>query len=173
MKARITYVLAPKSDTQGEVWVNLVLENNNIQKFSLGIYAPFSQWDPMHECILGNDEQTKEQNVKLNILKAHIKAAYNKAQLKQETIDGNWLSHHVSLCFEDAKKTSDKMLLFQIQKYIESAPLRRIKRTGSLGLSTYTIRNLERFYSLIESFERGIKTDIRLDEINHKLVGRF
>jgi integrase len=65
------------------------------------------------------------------------------------------------------------MLLFQIQKYIESAPLRRIKRTGSLGLSIYTIRNLERFYSLIESFERGIKTDICLDAIDHKLVGKF
>ena len=173
MKARITYVLTPKSDIQGEVWVNLVLEDNNIQKVPLGTFAPFSQWDPMHECIVGDDEQTKEQNVKLNILKAHIKAAYNKAQLKQETIDGNWLSHHVSLCFENAKKTSEKLLLYQIQKYIESAPLRRIKRTGSLGLSTYTIRNLERFYSLIESFERGIKTDIRLDAIDHKLVCRF
>ena len=134
MKARITYVLTPKSDIQGEVWVNLVLEDNNIQKVPLGTFAPFSQWDPMHECIVGDDEQTKEQNVKLNILKAHIKAAYNKAQLKQETIDGNWLSHHVSLCFENAKKTSEKLLLYQIQKYIESAPLRRIKRTGSLGL---------------------------------------
>jgi integrase len=173
MKARITYVLAPKSDTQGEVWVNLVLEDNNIQKVALGTFAPFSQWDPMHGCIVGDDEQTKEQNVKLNILKAHIKEAYNKAQLKQENIDGNWLSRHVSLCFKDAKKTSEKLLLFQIQKYIESAPLRRIKRTGSLGLSTYTIRNLERFYSLIETFEHSIKTDIRLDAIDHKLVGRF
>ena len=114
MKARITYVLAPKSDTQGEVWVNLLSENNNIQKVPLGIFAPFSQWDPMQEQILGVDEQTKEQNVKLNILKAHIQAAYNKAQLKQETIDENWLSHHVSLCFKDAKKTSEKMLLYQI-----------------------------------------------------------
>ncbi|MDG1822337.1 MAG: phage integrase SAM-like domain-containing protein [Flavobacteriaceae bacterium] len=173
MKARITYVLTPKSDTQGEVWVNLVLEDNNIQKVALGTFAPFSQWDPMHGCIVGDDEQNKEQNVKLNILKAHIKAAYNKAQLKQETIDGNWLSHHVSLCFENAKKTSEKLLLYQIQKYIESAPLRRIKRTGSLGLSTYTIRNLERFYSLIESFEHGIKTDIRIDAIDHKVVSRF
>jgi hypothetical protein len=153
MKARITCVLAPKSDTQGEVWVNLVLENNNKQKVPLGIFAPFSQWDPMHECIVVDDEQIKEQNVKLNILKAHTEAAYNKAQLKQENIDENWLSHDVSLCFDDAKKTSEKLLLFQIQKYIESAPLRRIKRTGSLGLSTYTIRNLERFYSLIEAFE--------------------
>ena len=173
MKALITYVLAPKSDTQGEVWVNLVLEKNNIQKVPLGIFAPFSQWDPMQEQILEIDEQAKEQNVKLNILKAYIEAAYNKAQLKQEDIDKNWLSHHVSLCFQDAKKTSEKMLLFQIQKYIESAPLRRIKRTGSLGLSTYTIRNLERFYSLIESFEKSIKAQIALDAIDHKLVSRF
>ena len=173
MKARIMYVLAPKSDTQGEVWVNLVLENNNIQKVPLGIYAPFNQWDPMQGQILGADEESIEQNIKLNILKAYIEAAYNKAQLKQEIIDENWLSHHVSLCFQDAKKTSEKMLLFQIQKYIESAPLRRIKRTGSLGLSTYTIRNLERFYSLIESFEKRIKTQIALDAIDHKLVGRF
>jgi integrase len=173
MKARITYVLAPKSDTQGEVWVYLVLEDNNIQEVPLGIFAPFSQWDPMQEQILGDNEQTKEQNIRLDLLKGYIEAAYNKAQLKQENIDGKWLSQHVNLCFEDAKKTSEKLLLFQIQKYIESAPLRRIKRTGSLGLSTYTIRNLERFYSLIESFERGIKTDIRLDAIDHKVVSRF
>jgi integrase len=173
MKARITYVLTPKSDTQGEVWVNLVLENNNIQKVPLGIYAPFSQWDPMQERIFGNDEQSKEQNIRLDLLKGYIEAAYNKAHLKQDNIDENWLSHHVSLCFEDAKKTSEKLLLFQIQMYIESAPLRRIKRTGSLGLSIYTIRNLERFYSLIESFEKSIKGEISLDVIDHKLVGRF
>jgi integrase len=173
MKARITYILAPKSDTQGEVWVNLILENNNIQKVPLGVYVSFNQWDPMQEHILGDDEQTKEQNIKLNKLKAYIEAAFNKAQLKQEDIDENWLSHHVSLCFEDAKKSSEKMLLFQIQKYIESAPLRRIKRTGSLGLSIYTIRNLERFYSLIDSFEKSIKAQIALDAIDHKLVGKF
>ena len=173
MKARITYVLAPKSDTQGEVWVNLVLENNNIQKVPLGIFAPFSQWDPMQEQILGVDEQAKEKNIRLDLLKGYLEASYTTAQLKQEDIDKNWLLDHVNLCFDDAKKTSDKMLLFQIQKYIESAPLRRIKRTGSLGLSTYTIRNLEQFYSLIESFEKRIKTGISLDAIDHKLVGRF
>lgn len=113
MKARIKYVLAPKSDTQGEVWVNLVLENNNIQKVPLGIYAPFNQWDPMQEHILGDDEQTKEQNIRLDLLKNYLEAAYNKAQLKQETVDEKWLSNNVSLCFKDAKKTSEKLLLFQ------------------------------------------------------------
>ena len=123
MKARITYVLAPKSDTQGEVWVNLVLENNNIQKVPLGIFAPFNQWDPMQEQILGADDQTKEQNTRLELLKGYLEASYTTAQLKQEDIDENWLSDHVSLCFGDAKKTSEKMLLFQIQKYERYASL--------------------------------------------------
>ena len=87
MKALITYVLAPKSDTQGEVWVNLLLEYSNIQKVPLGIFAPFSQWDPMQEHILGADEETKEQNIRLDLLKGYLEAAYNKAQLKQEDID--------------------------------------------------------------------------------------
>lgn len=126
MKARITYVLAAKSDTQGEVCVNLILDHNNIQKVPLGIFAPFSQWDPMQEQILGADEETKEQNIRLDLLKGYIEATYNTAQLRQEAIDENWLSHHVSLCFKDDKKTSEKLLLFQIQKYIESAPLRSI-----------------------------------------------
>jgi hypothetical protein len=104
MKARITFILAPKSDTQGEVWVNLVLEDNNIQKVPLGISTPFSQWDPMQERILGNDEQTKEHNIRLDLLKGYLEAVYNKTQLKQETIGNNWLSDHVSLCFKYAKK---------------------------------------------------------------------
>jgi hypothetical protein len=72
MKARIKYVLAPKSDTQGEVWVNLVLENNNIQKAPLGIFALFSQWDPLQERVLGADEETKEQNTRLDLLKGYL-----------------------------------------------------------------------------------------------------
>jgi hypothetical protein len=115
MKARITYVLAPKSETQGEVWVNLVLENNNIQKVPLGIFAPFSQWDPLQERIFGNDEQSKEQNIRLNLLKGYLEAAYNTAQLRQEAIDDNWLSNHVSLCFEDAKKHQKKCCCFKFK----------------------------------------------------------
>jgi putative AlgH/UPF0301 family transcriptional regulator len=37
-----------------------------------------------------------EQNIRLDLLKGYLEAAYNKAQLKQETIDENWLSHHAS-----------------------------------------------------------------------------
>jgi hypothetical protein len=50
------------------------IRDNNIQKVALGAFAPFSQWDPMHECIVGDDEQTKEQNIRIDLLKGYIEA---------------------------------------------------------------------------------------------------
>ena len=88
-------------------------------------------------------------------------------------IGPNWLAKHVSLCFHDAKKASESELLFQVQKYIDSAPLRRIKRTGSLGLSSSSVQNLHRFYTLIQSFEAHVGKSVLVENIDHKLVKEF
>ena len=48
------------------------------------------------------------------------------------------------------------VLLTQISNYIKHAPLRRLKRSGSLGLSNNSIRNLKRFYDLIQEFESDL-----------------
>ena len=58
----------------------------------------------------------------------------------------------------------------QISNYIKHAPLRRLKRSGSLGLSENSIRNLKRFYVLIKEFEGQINKPIMLKEIDHMLV---
>jgi integrase len=61
-------------------------------------------------------------------------------------------------------------LSIQISNYIKHAPLRRLKRNGSLGLSENSIRNLKRFYILIKEFEGQINKTIMLKEIDHMLV---
>ena len=61
-------------------------------------------------------------------------------------------------------------LSVQIFNYIKHAPLRRLKRSGSLGLSENSIRNLKRFYVLIKEFEGQINKPIMLKEIDHMLV---
>ena len=68
---------------------------------------------------------------------------------------------------------SNNLLLSQIKSYITSAPLRRIKRTGSIGLSYNTIRNLQRFYVLIKEFETKLSRPIYLSEIEHSVVSKF
>jgi integrase len=65
------------------------------------------------------------------------------------------------------------VLLTQISNYIKQAPLRRLKRSGSLGLSTNSIRNLKRFYDLIQEFESYFGQSIMLNTIDHMLVNAF
>ena len=65
------------------------------------------------------------------------------------------------------------VLLTQIFNYIKHAPLRRLKRSGSLGLSNNSIRNLKRFYDLIQEFESDFGQSIMLDTIDHMLVNAF
>ena len=65
------------------------------------------------------------------------------------------------------------VLLTQISNYIKQAPLRRLKRSGSLGLSNNSIRNLKRFYDLIQEFESDFGQPIMLDTIDHMLVNAF
>ena len=65
------------------------------------------------------------------------------------------------------------VLLTQISNYIKHAPLRRLKRSGSLGLSNNSIRNLKRFYDLIQEFESDFGQSIMLDTIDHMIVNAF
>lgn len=65
------------------------------------------------------------------------------------------------------------LLLSQISNYINHAPLRRLKRSGSLGLSNNSIRNLKRFYDLIVAFEMYLGEKVMLNAIDHKLVYMF
>ena len=64
-------------------------------------------------------------------------------------------------------------LLTQVSNYIKQAPLRRLKRSGSLGLSVNSIRNLKRFYDLTTDFETYLGKPIMLKGIDHVLVHAF
>ena len=72
-----------------------------------------------------------------------------------------------------ANGRDQEVLLTQISNYIKQAPLRRLKRSGSLGLSNNSIRNLKRFYDLIQEFESDFGQSIMLDTIDHMLVNAF
>ena len=71
------------------------------------------------------------------------------------------------------KNNNQEQLLEQISNYIKHAPYRRIKRSGSLGLSNNSVRNLIVFKKLIEDFEQHIGSQIMLKGIDHMLVNMF
>ena len=53
------------------------------------------------------------------------------------------------------KNNNNGLLLEQISNYIKHAPYRRIKRSGSLGLSDNSVRNLMVFEKLIRRFRKA------------------
>jgi len=71
------------------------------------------------------------------------------------------------------KNSNQGLLIEQISNYIKDAPYRRIKRSGSLGLSNNSVRNLMVFKKLIEDFEKHIGNQITLKGIDHMLVNMF
>jgi len=71
------------------------------------------------------------------------------------------------------KNNNQGQLLEQISNYIKHAPYRRIKRSGSLGLSNNSVRNLMRFEKLIKDFEIHAGGQIMLNAIDHMLVNMF
>ena len=166
-------MLTPISATHGNLWVTLLSEIDEAQKVDTGIQVAFAFWDPIRVSIHGEDFENSDASKRFEKLKAYLKTSLAKRNQNGGLIGPNWLAKHVSLCFHDAKKASESELLFQAQKYIDSAPLRRIKRTGSLGLSSSSVRNLHRFYTLIQSFEAHIGNIVMVENIDHKLVKEF
>ena len=156
MDRQLLYMLTPISATHGNLWVTLLSEIHESQKVDTGIQVAFAFWDPIRVSIHGEDLENSDASKRFEKLKAFLISSLVKRNQNGDLIGSNWLAKHVSLCFQDAKKTSESELLFQVQKYIDSAPLRRIKRTGSLGLSSSSVRNLHRFYTLIQSFEAHV-----------------
>ena len=69
--------------------------------------------------------------------------------------------------FEHSKNRNQEYLLTQVSNYIKQAHLRRLKRSGSLGLSVNSIRNLKRFYDLTTDFETYLGNPVMLDGIDH------
>ena len=173
MDRQLIYMLTPISATHGNLWVTLLSEIDESQKVDTGIQVAFAFWDPIRLSIHGEDIESSDANKQFEKLKTFLKSSLAKRNQNGGFIGSNWLAKHVSLCFHDAKKASESELLFQIQKYIDSAPLRRIKRTGSLGLSSSSVRNLHRFYTLIQSFEAHVGKSVLVENIDHKLVKEF
>ena len=80
----------------------------------------------------------------------------NDTSLEADDLEPGWLDFHVRTCFDLPTLTKEKTLLHHIELYIERAPMKRVKRTGAIGLSSNSVRNLQGFYELVSAFETSL-----------------
>ena len=138
-----------------------------------GLLVRRESWNSELQRGVDNSIATAELNDKLNRLENYLLRELNELSNKSGVIPKDWLLDHVNLCFYRVSITKSNMLLYQIEQYIELAPTKRVKRTGSIGLSSNIIRNLMRFYELIEAFEEYLGNSIHITKLDHTRVQKF
>ena len=170
---KIGFRIRSSVSAQVPVYVYVYLSTTIRQEVKTGLLVRRDSWNSELQRGVDHSIATAELNEKLDRLENYLLRELNELSNKSGDIPKDWLLDHVNLCFYRVSITKSNMLLYQIEQYIELAPTKRVKRTGSIGLSTNTIRNLMRFYELIEDFEDYLGEALDLTTLNHSIVQRF
>ena len=170
---KIGFRIRSSVSAQVPVYVYIYMSSTVRQEVKTGLLVKRESWNSELQRGMDHSLVTAELNEKLDRLENHLLKELNKLSNKTGGIHQDWLLNHVNLCFYRVSITKSNMLLYQIEQYIELAPTKRVKRTGSIGLSTNTIRNLMRFYELIEAFEESLGNVIDLTKLDHTIVQKF
>ena len=170
---KIGFRIRSSVSSQVPVYVYVYLSSTVRQEVKTGLVVKSESWNNELQRGVDHSLATAELNENLDRLENHLLKELNRASKKLERVHKDWLLHHVNSCFYRVSITQKNMLLHQIEQYIELAPTKRVKHSGSIGLSTNTIRNLMRFYELVSSFEVYLGEAIDLTTLDHAIVQRF
>ena len=138
-----------------------------------GFWISPDDWDKQNQCAIGSDANAVVINAGLNRLESYFLSLINDPGTDFNELNTEWLDCHVRNCFDLPTEKRTSLLLYQIEQYIERAPSKRVRRTGSIGLSDNSVRNLMRFYELVEAFEKCHGSSINLLKLDEKLVYKF
>ena len=170
---KIGFRIRSSVSAQVPVYVYVYLSSTIRQEVKTGLLVKRESWNSVLQRGIDHSLVIAELNEKLDRLENHLLKELNNLSNKSGGIPMDWLLYHVNLCFYNVSITKTNMLLYQIEQYIELAPTKRVKRTGSIGLSSNTIRNLMRFYELIEAFEEYLGNAIDLTKLDHSIVQKL
>ena len=170
---KIGFRIRTTTSAQAPVYVYVYLSATARQEVKTGLLVKRHSWNSELQRGVDTSLATAELNERLDRLEQFLLRELNRNSSSSTGVAKNWLQKQVNACFFRVSITSKNMLLYQIEQYIELAPTKRVKRTGSIGLSSNTIRNLMRFYELIEAFEGYLEERIDLTHLDHSIVQRF
>ena len=171
--ASVGYRIRSRAKRQVPIYVYVYLEKGFRQEVKCGLWVDPDKWDSEAQCAEGNDPLSVAINEGLNHLRDYLWRVINDTSLVSDELEAGWLDFHVRTCFDLPTLTKENTLLYNIELYIERAPMKRVKRTGAIGLSSNSVRNLQGFYELVSSFETHLGKPIYLSKIDEKLVFEF
>lgn len=170
---KIGFRIRSKSNRQVAIYVYLYGPQRMRLEAKTGFIVLNADWDQktMRSKII--DESSIALNSKLNKLERHLINRYNSLSHRAVDFTRFWLENEIDRCFKRPVLSSTAELNYHIQQYVDTADMRRVRSTGSIGLSYNTIRSYCLFQKIINEFQLYIGGVIYLETIDKSMVDRL
>jgi integrase len=174
--ATVNYRLVKSKNTPiNQIYVYISQGRGNVVLKKTGFNINIKDWSNTTKRPKQNNPELKNLFSNLNNLQKHIYDQINEAESAGVTINSKWLETVINNHFDrlDKKDTNNNLLTTQIQYIIDNANTRKIRGTSRIGLSENRVKGYNTFLSLIERYEKHLKSAIRLTDINEPFVNQF
>jgi len=171
--ATVNYrLIEVKSSKQHPIHVYISLGRGKLILLKTGFTINQKDWSTKTKRPIQNNDINKRIFKDLLKLENYIFEQLNESESKGEIINRYWLENVINDCFNRLKKTEkeNNLLTFQTQYIINNANTRQIKKGGKVGLAINTIKGYNTFLKTINNYEKNLKKEIRLTEINSLFV---
>ena len=171
--ATVNFRLRSQANKNVSVKIYLSTGRKNLIELNTGFTINPKHWSGSTNRPKQNIDENRKLFNNLKKLESFVFENLNNDLGKGVLIDSNWLENQIKICFERVEKTDNSILTNHIQYIIDNANTRKIRGTSKIGISQNRIKNLETFKSTIVNYQKDIKKQINLLEINKPFVDRF
>jgi integrase len=171
--ASIKFRIKGSSKKGATIYMRLSISRDNLIEIKSGFSIHPDSWSTTTSYPKQNSANTKLLFNELKKLESSVFESLNLAQAKGEILDKVWLEEIVSNCFNRVKKKKGGGLADHIQYIIDNASTRKIAGQNRLGLSKARIQSYKSFKKNMEEFEKSIKKQIQLVDLNSVLIEKY
>jgi integrase len=173
--ATVNYRLRKVKAEKHPILVYLSMGRNNIIQVKTDFTINPKDWSKSTKRPKQNNSSNKKLFKNLLKLETYIFDQLNESESRGEIINRYWLENVINDCFGRLKKTDkeNNLLTYQTQYIIDNANTRKIKSSNKIGLSENTIKGYNTFLNTVLNYEKKLKKEIRLTDINSLFVDGF
>jgi len=168
---KIGFRIRSKTSNQANIFVYLYTINKKRLESKTGFSVLNSDWDENQMRLKLIDQNAFVLNQLLDQLQRHLIYQLNLNHYKP--IDKSWLETQIAICFNRPVKNNELKLVHQIDQYIESSETRRIRSTGTIGLSYNTVRSYVLLKKIITEYEDNVREELFIDQLDKSSMDRF
>jgi len=171
--ATIKLLLRNKNENSN-IYVRYSIDRKTLLWRKTGFVVDAKFWDDEKERTKLKDENSKNLNTDLRILKSALENAYNAGIGAGTEFTGDWLQLQIDIFNNKIPVVELDVLTTYIQKYIDEAPFKQNAKK-QLGLSNGRVQNLKLFKNTIIRYETEIlkNKSILIKDIDLKFVERY